>query len=98
MKNVFLALAFMLVGAFTFANSEIDKKTDNTIEKVVNDLEYSINYSVIIEDDICTVTVTITTADGVVARGRATSHSGDCDAAAAAAERQARAVLAEYGF
>lgn len=98
MKNVFLALAFMLVGTFTFANTEIIKKTDNTIEKVVNDSEYAINYSVNIEDDICTVTVTITRSDGVVARGRATSHSGDCAAAEAAALQQARNVLAEYGF
>lgn len=98
MKNVFLALAFILVGTFTFANTEIIKKTETTIEKVVNDLENTINFEVNFEDDICTVTVTITTADGVVARGRATSHSGDCDAAAVASEQQARAVLAEFGF
>jgi hypothetical protein len=100
MKNLFIALAFMLVGAFAFANTglnKVDYKDDIKTELLENGDIVTYNISVD-EFDICTVTVTITYSDGVVVRGRATSNSGDCDAAASAAFASATGLAAEIGY
>lgn len=93
-------LAFVLVGTFAFANTELNSVEDKDYTKIEllkngDIVTYSINVD---EFDICTVTVTITYSDGVVVRGRATSNTGDCDAAASAAEASARLKAASIGY
>jgi hypothetical protein len=100
MKNLFLMLAFMLVGTFAFANTELNKveTTDNIKTELLENGD-NVTYNIVFDEfDICTVTVTITYSDGVVVRGRATSNSGDCDAAASAALASAQSLAAEIGY
>lgn len=95
-------LAFVLVGSFVFATTDTELVKDNIKIEIKTEISEtgSVTLYVITMDefDICTITVTITTEEGVVARGRATSHTGDCDAARDAAEASARATLESAGF
>lgn len=87
----------MLVGTFAFANGETKESKIDVKESIeIND--FTIKTSITMDDDICTITVTVTLSNGVVARGRATSNTGDCDAAESAARAAAFALLAEIGF
>jgi len=96
MKNLFFIFAFSLLGTFAFGNdmelSVIDN--DTVSEADIFNLDYSVSW----DDDICTVTVTITLDNGIRSTGRATSNTGDCGAAESAAYQQARLQLAEIGY
>jgi hypothetical protein len=99
MRKLFFMLAFVLVGTFAFANTElntIDYKDEIKTELLENGDIVTYNISVD-EFDICTVTVTIEYSDGVIVRGRATSNSGNCAAAESAALSEARDRAAEIG-
>lgn len=61
MKNVFFALAFMLVGTFAFANNSIEKTVETKIVETVspNDvdvLEIKIETKIIAKSYLCTRT------------------------------------------
>jgi hypothetical protein len=96
MRKLFLMLAFALVGTFAFANTEIDNvepKENLKTETLVNG--DSIVYTIIVDEfDICTVTVTVTSADGRSFSATASDPNGDCSAAALDAELDARAAAA----
>ena len=77
MKNVFFALAFMLVGTFAFANTNesIDKFSETNFEKLalenLNDFKFSFNDNLLSDTQLlalkdCTLkgTFTITFPDG----------------------------------
>jgi len=42
MKNLFLALALMLVGTFAFANNSVEKKIETKAEKIENTSNYDV--------------------------------------------------------
>lgn len=65
MKNVFFALALMLVGTFAFANTNVEKQSTNDAEEIINlskasdNAEFSISYSNMKDEGgYCTITVT----------------------------------------
>lgn len=68
MKNVFFALAFMLVGTFAFANNAKEVSTVNYEEAVelVNSLDFSTtSYSVVEENAVdCLLKITFIYEDG----------------------------------
>jgi hypothetical protein len=77
MKNVFFALAFMLVGTFAFANTNesIDKFSETSFEKLAfensNDYTFSFNDNLLLDSQLlalkdCTLRgkFTITLTDG----------------------------------
>jgi hypothetical protein len=64
MKNVFFALAFMLVGTFAFANTEVTPDIDiDKIESLisVDNLEIPADY---VEDFYCGFEISFDTAEG----------------------------------
>ncbi|MGB3606902.1 MAG: hypothetical protein WA775_00955 [Psychroserpens sp.] len=96
MRKLFFVLAFSLVGTFAFANVElnnVETKENDNIETLVDG--YVIDYEIIVDEfDICTVTVTITRADGRRFSATASNNQGNCNAAADAAEDEARVLAA----
>lgn len=67
MKNVFFALALMLVGTFAFANTNVEKQSTNDAEEIINLSEvldntgFSISYLNLKDKTYggyCTITVT----------------------------------------
>ncbi len=94
MKNVFFALAFMLMGTFAFANDYKTSKTEEIkAEQSINNMVFIDSIS--IDDDICTVTSTVT-VNGTSYSATATSHTGDCTAARNAARSRARLLASVF--
>lgn len=79
---------------FLKANNDAVTSSSKTIEVVdtLNAMDHSTLVSIEYDDDICTVTVTVTDGERTVSV-RATSNSGDCKAAEDAATMKA---LEEY--
>lgn len=76
-------LAFVLVGTFAFANTELNKvdyKDDIKTELLENGAIVTYNITVD-EFDICTVTVTIDYGNGFISSATASNNQGNCDAA-----------------
>lgn len=97
MKNLVLAIAFVLMGSLPFANAEEFSITEDTkIENSVieKSFDYSLDYQIYFEDDICTITVTIRYSDGTSYSATASNNQEDCDAARSEAYRMARALAA----
>lgn len=79
MKKIIFILAFMLMGTYVNANSVENPIIDNTkTEKVENSADLKVSVKTAIEADICTVTVTYTTSDGVRHSATASNNRGDC--------------------
>ncbi|MDO6812634.1 hypothetical protein [Tenacibaculum soleae] len=80
MKKVIFILAFILIGTYANASTEnpiIDNtKTEFVKSYVFNGL--SAITKTVIEADICTITVTYTTSDGVRHSATASNNRGDC--------------------
>lgn len=107
MKKLSLLIAIMSMSALSFANnighdfSGFEAKStvnvdalEASIESIENVLSIDTSIdSLEIVDDICTVTVTVTSG-GRSASATATNYQGDCEAAASAAEITARYLLA----
>lgn len=87
MRKLLVVLVFTLVGTFAFANTDLNKvesKENIKTETLVNGDFMS--YTIVIDEfDICTVTVTVTRADGRKFSVTASNNQGNCKAAEFAA-------------
>lgn len=81
MKKAVLALSLIIV---SFSSHATISSTENIDNRDVIKIETNI------EDDICTVTVTVRRSDGRSFSATATNNQGNCSAAEEAAEGRAR--------
>lgn len=99
MRKLFFMLAFVLVGNFAFANTEFNKVNKEYLKTEILENGDIVSFNITIDEfDVCTVIVTKIYSDGVTVRVRATSNTGDCNAARDAALAQARSLAAEIGY
>jgi hypothetical protein len=85
MKNLFIALAFMLVGTFAFANNSIENKLN--LESCKTELATTNDYTIVTNvdyqsADVCSITVSLYVDGELVGSGTWTDNTGDCDKAA----------------
>ncbi|WP_143592043.1 hypothetical protein [Tenacibaculum holothuriorum] len=99
MKKVIFILAFMLMGTYVSANTLEIPIIDNTkTELIKSDVNDGLKVSIktVIEVDICTVTVTYTTSDGVRHSATASNNRGDCGKAEALANKTALKMAQDH--
>lgn len=81
------------MGTYVSANTVENPIIDNTkTEKVENSTDLKVSVKTVIEVDICRVTVTYTTSDGVRHSATASNNKGDCSKAEALADETALAM------
>ncbi len=99
MKNLFLSVVFLLTVSFTYANNSIINNNDVTISQdlqITSHSNFSTEYTISFEDDVCTITVTIVTSGGSYS-ATASNNQGNCTAAYNAAYDMAYTLCVVFG-